>query len=1328
MTADDPAAEVAINVPEGEKKRQAIDALRGYVYQLYASSLAWTRLAPDQTLLLEVAEDYAVVARDAVNAVQVKDTANSGTVTLRNDGVVKLLNSYWAFQKANPERVVTAAYLTTSAIGHEKGMSFPGGKPGLEHWRDATREGVSLDALKAVLVSLPLEPDLLAWIGTADDNTLKAELLGRLRWACGAPSLANMERLLDEALITLGERLHLAPSDAKQARGAVLGELLARIVSSDADSRRLTRAQLLEVIEQATSVAVPRASMRQMLGAMGAGGVATAIQVPGLLNDVREFPQPPLAVARPGFSAKINEAIAASGLVWLHGATGAGKTSACIETLRASNRPWRLVELRGQQAGTIAERLRLVRAALLTDPEAGGVILDDFPTEAAAALKLQLALLRDAIAQMDGGLVLTSYTAPGPTTQASLTGIKILKAPEMSEPEVAELVRVAGGDPALWSRPVRLISGGHPQLASARVWGLRERGWPHAELTAGIFPDQRAIDIDAERAEVRSRLVAELSDQRRLLLYRLSLVFSGFDRPLGLAVAGAIPAISQPGEAFDFLVGPWIEAVGGGRYRVSPLVYDAGKESLSAVETLAVHNAICDALIKRRPFPGDLLGQLLASAMLTTHKGAIHFIIGAALTVRDEDRAAVMFELRTLALFTTDRLLVPSNKRLSILLRFTQLRVALEDAEMDAARIYERLLIEAEGEKQEEDFATSATFTYLGRETGQMPPRVWFPLLQRLERLAPEASSVAAAELQAKTGMSQGTAAHFMFLWRVTRLASIAELEELFCILEEAGSETRGQYFDALRGPDMGFRGLVQMPWVNDSRADDFAPLDAVERYRVLTEHAERWGEKTLALECVAGQVSLLAEYAKNTDAALALLDEVEAKWPGEGRLRRERTKILFHLGRHDEVIAETPELLRTFNVDPIERAHALRELAISTAKQGDNFGASTIFGQAADVAASSPAMDDFRAGLLGDKVFVEFSSGDHEKALRTLVEAVRATDAIDRDTDRGGFVIRMIAGLEAWIVTQLGENIDPEVGMVLGACSGNPPTNPFPNPVPLKQVLWYQLSVIERMMELSLELHDEIERHVEGQRIPLFEASYSLQSIQIAVRSGDARQLVGALIRNAPIFEYVRSVQHTFTPEQFQQIAEDMPWLDATDFNSSIQKQIAAEGIISFLAYAQFALGVDLVDEVATVLREAKLTESLADIPALFDLELSASLDAPDATAAALAYLRGNPEADASKLLLATFRIWEWLNRAAASAELVRAIASRLQSRWAHLVGQATFSLRSPMMTVPPIRQALTTMETRNDIGRLLLAANDATKPNFASEALQSIRASLNS
>lgn len=127
-------------VPQGDAARQAIDSLRGYVYQVTAAALAWLDVEGTSKIFLEVAEDYAVVAAGAISAVQVKDTQASGTVTLNTESVRDAISSFVTLTAFNPDADVHLRYFTTSEIGTEKAMQDrPGGVPGLVYWRSVAK-------------------------------------------------------------------------------------------------------------------------------------------------------------------------------------------------------------------------------------------------------------------------------------------------------------------------------------------------------------------------------------------------------------------------------------------------------------------------------------------------------------------------------------------------------------------------------------------------------------------------------------------------------------------------------------------------------------------------------------------------------------------------------------------------------------------------------------------------------------------------------------------------------------------------------------------------------------------------------------------------------------------------------------------------------------------------------------------------------------------------------------------------------------------------------------------------------------------------------------
>lgn len=120
-------------VPPEDLMRQATASLRGYVYQLHASAAAWLELGVGDDLYLEIAEDFTELLRepgrvdDVLKATQVKDTRESGTVTLNSPDVLAAIESLHRLRTYNPGREVRLVFLTTSYVGQERKNALPSG-------------------------------------------------------------------------------------------------------------------------------------------------------------------------------------------------------------------------------------------------------------------------------------------------------------------------------------------------------------------------------------------------------------------------------------------------------------------------------------------------------------------------------------------------------------------------------------------------------------------------------------------------------------------------------------------------------------------------------------------------------------------------------------------------------------------------------------------------------------------------------------------------------------------------------------------------------------------------------------------------------------------------------------------------------------------------------------------------------------------------------------------------------------------------------------------------------------------------------------------------
>ena len=191
-------------IPEVDVARQAVNSLGGYAYQALVSTLAWLDLKGEHGLILEIAEDYAVVAKQAINAVQVKHASKSKAVTLNSESVRKAVAGFVDLVERNPNRKVHLRFLTTSEIGRERRMADrPGGLPGLEYWRKVAA-GADCEPIRKVLESEKFPESVREFCRARDDAALRNDVIRRIEWDCGNADFETVRRELEGRLIVLG--------------------------------------------------------------------------------------------------------------------------------------------------------------------------------------------------------------------------------------------------------------------------------------------------------------------------------------------------------------------------------------------------------------------------------------------------------------------------------------------------------------------------------------------------------------------------------------------------------------------------------------------------------------------------------------------------------------------------------------------------------------------------------------------------------------------------------------------------------------------------------------------------------------------------------------------------------------------------------------------------------------------------------------------------------------------------------------------------------------------------------------------------------------------
>lgn len=1308
-------------VPAADRARQAVASLRGYAYQVWASALAWAQLRGDEVLLLEIAEDFAVASVSALVMGQVKDTAASGSVTLRSDGVAAALNALWRFQEANSERTVSLVYLTTSEVGREQGLTFPGGAPGLAFWHTAHREGVGLEPLKTALAGLQLEPELQAWLSTADDEAIRTRLIRRVRWECGQPSRAELDIILDDALVLACEALQAPPSAARAVRDALVLEVLNAATVAEPEARRRTHAQFLRLVEAATSVSMPLADVRR-------GGSAVPIQV-AVLEPLDATPLPPWWVDRAA-ATDLVMAGATSGTGWIYGATGSGKTTLGHAAARRSHRAWYSLDLRDFTPATVSQRLREARRELLRAPDMGGLLIDDFPISAMAGARQELRTLQALVAREAAALLITSYRAPPPglAGDLGLADDAIVNAPNFEEAETSSMVTAAGGDAALWARPVQIFSGGgHPQLVAARIAGLRARGWLRSELLDGLVEPGGPRDVDAEREAVRLRLLEELPAAARSLLARLSLLTMPFDRELAFALASAPSPIAEPGFSLDLLAGPWLEMRPGGRYRISPLVANLGTQVMSPAEVREVQLAIVTALLCLTPFPAGSLPQLLAAALATRHREGLAFVAMAAMSdgLSPEDQSNVFY---LLPLLRTDQALFDEDPGVNRLLRMAQLKIAALDDDLERLEaIYARLSLEVEGAPGEAFQRSAASYIALSATKVAMPPARWFVYLANIEaapfnELPAEAGYTRPAPVAA--GPEGDDIAGAIFMVVAARIRSIDILEALFDALDGLESERRTRYLAALATPGASNYLPVQMAWVGSAEAPDFDSRAAVERYVALQKRAEAWGDAGLAVECVRAQIVLLAEYARDDATALALLDAAEARWPDHTRLQRERSKILFRQRRFAEIVALGDSWIASLDDnDRVERVHLLREIALSAAETGDLVRAIDLLARAEAAAGTRDVMHDMAVGLAADRAFLIWRSGAKAEAIAVMRNALLATDALDVSTARGAHVVRGVSVAVRFMYQDLtAPGWDAALPSVLGLVSQTPEASEGPSPSRLTS--WYQLAAVTRLLDLEPGVRAELERRKASGVIVSFELIETLQGYLDTLETGGPGVLVAGLSAFARTSAYARRqarIDPATVDPSILNVVTEVPWSGAFDPEDPDQLEFAREVVTTGAAFSHLEPRAYLAALKAVSPVPSDVAPFLAALP-------EAGANVPEKISAMLWALEvvHNPRPAADDLILATFRFWEWTANALVPDALAIRLGALAATGWRNVVEHARFLLRTPAVHGPAILAAATEVRDRSAIARLILAAQGGVNAPFPTRMLDAVRANV--
>ena len=1003
---------------EADKKRQAIDSIRGYVYQAYQSVLAWIRLRESEILFLEGAEDFDVHRPDGVTTTQVKDTAVSGSITLRSSDAIDAINHYWLHKRNNPEKVVSFRFLRTALPGREKGVDFGKARTGIEYWGLVSRDKTfSLEPLKSFLLSLTLEPSLVSFLQNSDNQSIREELICHVNWDTGRKPIDGLITDIQDRLVIFGSSRGIDSHQSEKVLDALLRRV-ASLLSFDGD-RRLSYSDFVREFDQATMELVSReeaVASRALIGQINhLLAHSPTLFDPSMAPKVLDLPTPLMAGVAPRINLvnDLTDILRRHKVLFLHGSTGLGKTSLAQLLISQFGNHWMWAGFRGYDPRQIANHLKRAVYEAKTHGMLLQVVLDDLDLGSLAQFERELLSLIFSISNQGGSVIVTGPTAcpPDLLTKLWLSQDCDQEVPYFNEHDIRDVfIRHDLSDETLlssWARLIWLFTSGHPQLVHARVRNLQANQYPPPK--ASDFMQQE--DLESVRAHARRRLIDELpSAETRYLAYRLSLINDEFSHQTMMDLAQLRPPVTLPGETFDRLVGPWIEILGENSYRVSPLLRDAGKQILSGIEQKAAHEAIAFGFLKRQSMTPHQFGTALMHAITAKSNGALmRLALGIFQATPEILRAIsdVIFWFPSFALNSQQHL--SEDPAANCMLRLVQFRSAIYSGQTDIAlTIVDRTLECLEqfnDEKMHQLFEMIAYGTLLNTIEVPIPPHHSIKMLSRLMELEEDEECLTLIssdlmEINSINPIFHGLSiTQILFTFEGVRVSGIDGLDQILDELQALDKDKRQRLIDAWEknSEELVCHVMASSCWRDVARGT-LKQEQAFATLRKAIDFGKLWPSRRLVRSAFVSISILYNEYYNSTQDALEVLDEAfEYLGSLDLHLINQKAKVLFSQEKYDEAMPLFRQALIGENLGYVERIFAGRNGGIAAARLGDWESSEYFFVMGI---AGAEDIDSINVGLKADAAFARWKQFNYVGSLQLYVDVLEGLERIPFDED----------------------------------------------------------------------------------------------------------------------------------------------------------------------------------------------------------------------------------------------------------------------------------------------------------------------------------------
>jgi len=575
-----------------------------------------------------------------------------------------------------------------------------------------------------------------------------------------------------------------------------------------------------------------------------------------------------------------------------------------------------------------------------------------------------------------------------------------------------------------WARVVFAHTSGHPQLVHARLIALSDSQWP--ALTANDVL-KTPSEVALERTEARRLLVEQLPESQRELLYRLSVLIGFFRRDHAVALGNTPLPVTHPGDAFDRLVGPWIEPMGSEYYSLSPLLGHAADDVWPKEKVQALHATIAATLFRCGRFSPVEARAIFFHAWMGHSAETLTRITRALLSAPEHVWKIVANDLSWLIHVGLNprRALFPENAEVNFMFRLLQFRIAVKVDPTVASSIIEAWKQESTPREPRQSFLAERLLLaaeVLIRHEVEVSAQDLLAFLVEIAQIQEEftaASQMFSIFTPSQFGLEGQDTVDVLsvfFLFVAARCSTVEFLDILLEGLKEIPPNVRSRLLAAFQVMEPEARMLIDQVWWREAERKEPNWPSCIAVFEKAVSLALEWQAPAFATAAARGIAIVYDEYLKDSPGALTVLNRITMSLGGASLLLEDRrATILFGQGQYAESLTIWENLFTQWSSPPehrdLVRVFASRHAGIAAARIGEWDKASRFFLEGHQY---SQALQHrtLSTGFLADAGFALWKAQRDTEAVKTFTEALQQLQQLPNpDADLASFVLRKRIG-----------------------------------------------------------------------------------------------------------------------------------------------------------------------------------------------------------------------------------------------------------------------------------------------------------------------------